>query len=185
MWLSSQLDHEVLTYPWGVAIGASCVGAMFDVTSHRIPNWLTGLTLAGGLLFSTAMGSLTGFTESILATVLLALPYVVLFLFAGGGAGDAKMMGAIGSWLGLAHGAVALACVAIVGGIIGLGMSFAGKQRHAVLANLYLMVQGVFSFIGHRNWSYTRSLMPATDTMHWMPYGVSIFVGVCIAAIVV
>ena len=185
MWLSNQLDHEMIIYQWGIVIGASCVGAMFDVTSHRIPNWLTGLTLAGGLFFSTWVGGLTRLADSGLATILLALPYVVLFLFAGGGAGDAKMMGAIGSWLGLGHGVVALACVAIVGGIMGLGMSLAGKQRQTTLTNLYLMAQGVFSYVGHRNLSHTRSLMPSTDTMHWMPYGVSIFVGVCIAAVVV
>ena len=45
----------------------------------------------------------------------------MLFVFAGGGAGDAKMMGALGAWLGLANGVVALVAVALSGAVIGLG----------------------------------------------------------------
>ena len=38
--------------------------------------------------------------------LLLGIPFVILFLIAGGGAGDAKMMAAIGAWVGAALAAL-------------------------------------------------------------------------------
>ena len=52
---------------------------------------------------------------------MLALPFVVLFVLASGGAGDAKMMGAIGTWLGVKGGAIALIAVLLAGAFCGMG----------------------------------------------------------------
>jgi prepilin peptidase CpaA len=80
---------------------------------RRIPNLLTAPFFVGGLCFAACLGGFAGLEESIGGCVLTAAPYLILFLWAGGGAGDAKMMGAIGAWVGLAGGAIVLLCVAL------------------------------------------------------------------------
>ena len=73
--------------------------------------------------------------DALAACVMLALPYVVLFVFAGGGAGDAKLMGAIGTWLGLVNGVVALAAVAASGILLAVAFALARRRLLVVLMN--------------------------------------------------
>ena len=90
---------NVTVVQWAVAAGAALTAAVIDVRQRRIPNALTLPLLVMGLLYALMYKGLGGAAESMIACVAVALPYVLLFAFAGGGAGDAKMMGAIGAWL--------------------------------------------------------------------------------------
>ncbi len=77
------------------------IAAASDVTSYRIPNWLTGLTAA--LFFPAAWLSsmpLGEFGYHVMAgAVLFAVGYA-LFAFGLFGGGDAKLMAAAGLWFG-------------------------------------------------------------------------------------
>lgn len=53
--------------------------------------------------------------ETLAGAALLGLPYVGLFLFRRGGAGDAKLMCGVGAWLGVVHGLAALLCISLAG----------------------------------------------------------------------
>jgi Flp pilus assembly protein protease CpaA len=75
---------------WGVVIGASTAAAVWDLRQRRIPNILTGPLFIGGLVWAIWVGGLPGLGEALVACIILAAPYVWLFLVAGGGAGDAK-----------------------------------------------------------------------------------------------
>jgi len=73
---------------------------IMDVRTRRIPNWLTVPVFGLGLLAHTVVGGWSGLKFSLAGFgtgfgVLLAL-----WLIGGGGGGDVKMMGALGSWLG-------------------------------------------------------------------------------------
>jgi prepilin peptidase CpaA len=77
------------------------IAAASDVTSYRIPNWLTGLT---ALLFFP-MAVLTGmplqeFGYHILGGLILFVSGYALFAFGVFGGGDAKLMAAAGLWFG-------------------------------------------------------------------------------------
>ncbi len=148
---------------------------------------MTGL--AAALLF----GGLSQFGSSLAACVILALPYILLFALAGGGAGDAKMMGALGAWLGLRAGLVVLAAVAITGGVFGLLRILAHRQRGAALGNLYawLYVLLVAACSGGKGWALLKMEMGEEKSgmggglRLTIPYGPAIFIGVCIGAGVV
>ena len=114
-------DAQALVIQWGVVIVASLVAALWDVRTRRIPNKLTGSLLVSGIAWHAWVGGLPGVGDSLLGCFVASLPFLVLFLYAGGGAGDAKMMGAVGAWLGLAQGVVALVAVVCAGAIVGLG----------------------------------------------------------------
>ena len=93
----SVIHENATVIQWGIVIGASLIAAITDLHRRRIPNALTVPLLLFGLIKSTCLAGGSGLLESAGACFLLALPFVLLFIFAGGGAGDAKLMGAIGS----------------------------------------------------------------------------------------
>src|SRR4030042_1876767 len=107
---------ETVSLQWAVVICASLLAAIWDLQSRRIPNALTLPLIVSGLLWGGWRGGLEGLGDAALGCIVVAGPYVLLFLFAGGGAGDAKMMGGVGAWLRLTEGVVALVGVAVTGG---------------------------------------------------------------------
>jgi prepilin peptidase CpaA len=97
------------------------VAAMMDVTSYRIPNWLTGLTAA--LFFPMAL--LTGmplveFGWHVLAGVILFVVGYGLFTLRVFGGGDAKLMAAAGLWFGTSQVMTFLLMTSIAGGVLAL-----------------------------------------------------------------
>ena len=185
--LSVITDETTTVFQWGVVIGASLLAAVSDLRQRRIPNALTFPLFVAGLIWAAWQGGLTGAAEALGAGVFVALPFVLLFLFAGGGAGDAKLMGAIGAWLGLRQGLTALFCVAIVGGLFALVRAIGQKKLKLVLTSLYITVYGfLVSVAGGR--ALRREDNQADDAPPqdlYIPYGVAILAGVCAAAAVV
>lgn len=84
------------------------VCAAWDLRTKKLPNWLTVPAFAAGLLFHGIVGALAGGFGGMGSELLFALGgfatgfgiLLVLWLIGGGGAGDVKMMGALGAWLG-------------------------------------------------------------------------------------
>ena len=93
-------------FQWSVVIVASLAAAAFDLRTRHIPNILTGPLLLSGLIWSGWHGGLAGLGDAAAACAVLAVPFVFMFLFCNGGAGDAKLMAGIGAWLGLAQSVV-------------------------------------------------------------------------------
>jgi prepilin peptidase CpaA len=168
---------------WGVVICCCLAAAITDIRSRRIPNVLTGPMFLGGVAFGFWYGGLSGLGDSALAALVLAIPYVVLFLIAGGGAADAKLMGAVGAWLGFNEGVVVLLCVCVSGAIIGLGYALIKGQARRVFANLTLMVLALVTLVvGRRSLKEVASQFPDASAMLSIPYGLAILTGVCVAA---
>lgn len=77
------------------------IAAASDVTSYRIPNWLTGLTAL--LFFPAALLTsmpLQEFGYHLLGGVILFVAGYLLFSLGLFGGGDAKLMAAAGLWFG-------------------------------------------------------------------------------------
>lgn len=168
--------------PWVAVLCGSLVAAVCDVRTRRIPNWLTGPMFLAGIVWAAWQCGWAGVGDGLLGCLLLAIPFVFLFLL-GGGAGDAKLMGAIGVWLGVRNGVIALPAVVFAGALI--GVIYAANQRRSghVLVNLGSMVLGLLGmFRGHNPWNRPQDVMPGPDAMLKMPYGLSIFVGLCVTA---
>ena len=169
---------------WGVVIGASLAAALWDLRTRRIPNGLTGSLWLSGIAWQFWSGGLPGVLDGILGCFVAALPFVILFLYAGGGAGDAKMMGALGAWLGLAQGLVALVAVVCAGAVIGLGYAVMKKKFYSVLKRIAVIAM---TGIGRLKTGDLRVDVEREESSEGnlieMPYALSILSGVCIAAI--
>jgi len=160
--LSSITVESMNVFKWGVVIGAS---------------W---------------MGGFSGLAGAVGACFLLALPYVFLFVFAGGGAGDAKLMGAIGVWLGLKQSVIVLLCVATAGIVLALAKAIAQRRLKFVLTSVFTSVfVSCYTFVvcvagGRRIRPAERNDDNAGQSGEMeVPYGVAICAGVCAAAAVV
>jgi len=168
-------------FQWGVVIGASLIAALSDLKERRIPNALTLPVFAVGLIWATWFGGISGLAESAGTSVLIALPYVILFLFFGGGAGDAKLMGSIGAWLGFRQGLTVFVCVAIAGGIMAVAKAIAQKRLKFLLTSVFVSFYGLILYlITHRTMKLADEQTDIKQSGELdIPYGVAIFAGVC------
>jgi prepilin peptidase CpaA len=177
-----QHAHTAASYSaWTVVLAAATLGAFIDARARKLPNLLTFPLFLCGLIFSAATGH---FASSVEGCLLLFIPYLLLFIFAGGGAGDAKMMGAIGAWIGFAAAIPVLVAVALSGGLLAIGYALVRRRTAAVTANLRAMTLGVVLFGFYRTrLVQAQEVLPDQEKMLTMPYGISILVGTALAAV--
>ena len=175
-------NQTLLPLQWGAVISASLVAATCDLHRGRIPNWLTGPLLLGGLAWAAWVGGPAGAADSVTGCVLMAVPFIILFAFAGGGAGDAKLMGAIGAWVGTIGGTIALGSVAAAGALLGLALVLAEGRVARFRTNIAGLGAGLTCVVLGRPRT-AALLLPDRTSMQTMPYGVAIFLGTLGAAI--
>jgi prepilin peptidase CpaA len=183
--MSAWFTHNGLDVRWAAVLAAALIAAVCDVRTRRIPNALTGITLMGGLAWAIHSGGAWGLGASLTACAMMAAPFIVLFVVdsSGGGAADAKLMGAIGAWLGIGQGLVVLATVLIVGAALSLGYATVKGQLRPVLSNLQMMTGAMACGVTRRiSLREVRGAMPSPQRLHVVPYGVSILCGVAWAA---
>jgi Flp pilus assembly protein protease CpaA len=185
MWMDSWNGGDNLL-PWLIVTAVALVAAAWDATQHRIPNWLTGSAWAAGLVWAGWVAGPTGIGDSLLGSLVMAVPYVVLFVLAGGGAGDAKLMAALGAWLGFSQGVFALLCIAAAGMIIGLAFAFARRQMHDVAVSLWVLLfdLGLRTIGVRKGLGLSMSDGSATGrTARAFPYGIAILAGTLTASV--
>jgi prepilin peptidase CpaA len=171
-----------LAVAWIAVIAASTTAAIWDGRCRRIPNLLTIPLLLTGIIYSGLVWGGTGIQNSMWGCVVLAFPYICLFVIGGGGAGDAKLMGGIGAWLGLAHALPVLAAVAISGGVLAIGYALLQRRLRATAGNLKRMATGAGMMAIGAPISDAQGMLPTQTQMLKMPYGIPIFVGTLSAA---
>ncbi|MBL8216854.1 MAG: prepilin peptidase [Bryobacterales bacterium] len=98
--------------------------AATDLRNRRIPNSLTVGGVVAGLVLNLGINGMIGARASLLG---LALGFVVLlppFLLRGGGAGDVKLMAAVGALAGPLNTFSIFILTAIFGGVLALALLF-------------------------------------------------------------
>jgi len=182
MWTTPLSDHPMVLLQWGVVLGASLVAALWDLTTRRIPNLLTGTLFLSGLVAAQAFRGGSGLADAGAGALLMGIPFVALFVLGGGGAGDAKLMAALGTWLGLANSAWVLFAVVITGAVVGLVYALARRRMGPVLSNLRRFAWNGFLAASTGGRVSATLSCPSTEEMLAVPYGLSIFLGLCAAA---
>lgn len=105
-----------MEYPVVVCVAILCIGSLYpELKYHRIPNYLTFSGMAAGIFYQCAFAE--GIVFSV-AGLLLGIGVLLPFYLLGGmGAGDAKLMGAVGTFLGPAGVFEAFLFSALIGGV--------------------------------------------------------------------
>ena len=116
------------------------VAAVVDVRTRRIPNLLTFGGAALGLAVQTFTAGLPGLESSAAGLAVGLGLFLPMFLLGGMGAGDVKLLAAVGAWLG-PMGAVWSALFSVMaGGVLAIFVAL----RHRYLAKAFRNLWGLF-----------------------------------------
>jgi prepilin peptidase CpaA len=131
---------------WGLAIVLALLAGWIDWRSRRLPNWLTVSGFFIGIVANTGFfgwpGAKSAFMGAGIALALL-LPVVLLH---GLGAGDWKLMGALGAIVGREESWQILFVTILVAGLLAIGQMVWQKRVRVTLRNLWELVRGFFVF---------------------------------------
>jgi prepilin peptidase CpaA len=131
---------------WMFVTLLALVAGWVDFRTRRIPNWLTIPAVLSGISLRAALGGWPGAKASLegLALALgLLLPLVLLRAL---GAGDWKLMGAMGAFLGPALFLLVLLGSIFVSGLMAMVEMARTRRVRETLHNLGVLVKGFFSF---------------------------------------
>jgi prepilin peptidase CpaA len=97
------------------------VAVYTDVSRHRIPNELSLSGLCAALILQGMTGGLPGFISGLLGCLAGFACFVPLYALRGMGAGDVKLLAAVGSFLGPLGAAYAAMASLVAGGVAAIG----------------------------------------------------------------
>ncbi len=160
------------------AILSRSVAAVTDIRSRRIPNWLTYSAMLLGVGYHTMVNGAQGFFFGA-GGLFLGLALLIVFYLAGGmGAGDVKLMGAVGALLGPKGVFVAFIFTALVGGIyaiILLLVRFRVRGTAVLLSTMFSSLRC--------GTSLTAAPVGTSGRTTVLNYGVAIAIGVVLSII--
>lgn len=115
-------------------LGIVAAAAVIDVRTRRIPNLLTFGSAALAGVYALLTGGLNGLGLSAAGWAIGIALFLPMFLLRGMGAGDVKLLGAVGGWLG-PIGVLYAALYSVVAGgvlalIVGAIHGYLGKALH-------------------------------------------------------
>jgi Flp pilus assembly protein protease CpaA len=169
---------------WIVVIAACCYAVTIDVRVRRIPNALTFPLWGAGIAWWLITGGFAGLGEAFGGMAIAGLPFFVLWMIGGGGAGDAKMMFAIGTWLGIDNGFIAAVSVGVAGGILSLAYAVGhGRLLISLLNTAWMTLTLPLVLLGPGRLQERQKLCPPSgDRPLKTPYSVAMLAGTCAAA---
>ena len=130
---------------WMLAAVPAVVAGWTDWRFRRIPNWLTVPALVAGIAVNSLAAGWLGAKESLLGAGLglgLLLPFVLIRSL---GAGDWKLVGALGAFLGPSRLLTVLLGTILVAGLMALVLIIWKKRVRRTARNIFHMVAGLFS----------------------------------------
>lgn len=122
------------------------IAAIFDLRFRRIPNWLNLAGVVCGLSVNTYLTGLHGLSRAGLGLGLGFILYFPLFLLRARGAGDVKLLAAIGSITGAGNCFVIFLLTAILGGAVALVLLLIKGRLQKTMWNITWMLRDLAQF---------------------------------------
>jgi prepilin peptidase CpaA len=123
-----------------VILGVAAVACLVDLRSRRIPNWLTLAAAVAGAVYQVAQSGTSGLLTAGEGWLIGAAIFFLPFALGGLGAGDVKLLAALGAWLG-PYDVVRLALfTGVAGGVLALLVSFARGYMGQALRNIWMLL---------------------------------------------
>lgn len=168
---------QFLLENWEVKLvtGVLILAAWIDGKQLKVPNWITFPMVLSGLVHGLVTGGGAGLYDSFIGMCVGLLCLLPLYAVGGMGAGDVKLMGGIGAWLGAAITWNAFVVTVVVGAVMGLVMALmSGRFQHH-----YAQFQMIWS-----EWTTIRNPRKLSEIaaerkprMYLLPYGIPICIG--------
>jgi prepilin peptidase CpaA len=123
------------------ALVCASIATLYDLRTRRIPNKLTLPAILFGLVLHLVRGGPAELGLSALAGLIAGGVFLLFFLAGGMGAGDVKLMTAIGTLAGTGHIKDVLISTVLIGAVMGIALAlYRGKFRQT-LGNVLTLVQ--------------------------------------------
>jgi prepilin peptidase CpaA len=154
----------------GLAVALAIAAGLMDWRSRRIPNWLTVPGLLVGIAANSIASGFGGLKTSLLGAglgLLLLLPFVFVRSL---GAGDWKLAGALGAFVGPSMLVDLLAISVLVAGTMALGLVIYKRRLKETLRNIGRLLGSLLTF-----------RMPAAEVSLDNPQSLKIPYGVALA----
>ena len=129
-----------------LAVVFAVAAGFTDWRSRRIPNWLTVPGLLVGIAVNAATGGVGGLKTSLLGAglgLLVLLPFVIVRSL---GAGDWKLAGALGAFVGPGVLVNLLMVSVFVAGIMALGLVIYKRRFRETLRNIGRLLASLLTF---------------------------------------
>src|SRR5205823_9278005 len=123
-----------------MAVAVALAASIFDLHSRRIPNVLTFGAAFAALIVSGATGGPSAVGASAAGWMVAAAVWLPFYLLGGMGAGDVKLIAAIGAWLGPAAVIHVALYTAMAGGVLALTIACVQGCLRQTFLNLQMLV---------------------------------------------
>lgn len=131
------------------ALALAALACAVDLRTRRIPNVLTFGAAAGGLLFHLATNGIAGGIESAAGWAVGAAVLFVPFALGGMGAGDVKLLGALGAWLGPSDALWLALYTGVAGGVMAITFAASTGYLREACSNIWSLI-GYWRAVGVR-----------------------------------
>lgn len=167
------------------------IAVKYDIKERRIPNFITFPAIIVGVFFSLLLDGYPGILFSLSGLAMGMMIFLIPFAMGGMGAGDVKLMGAIGAIMGWKFVLLSGLFTAIIGGIISIGYFIVkGGATQAFINIAGALVSPLLYFIYLRNdsarilgyYEYFKQNKISTSKVY-IPYGISIGAGTLLALV--
>jgi prepilin peptidase CpaA len=155
------------------ALAVAAVAVLSDVRTRRIPNVLTFGAAGAAIAAHAIEGGLAGAATACGGWLVGAAIFFPVFALGGMGAGDIKLLGALGAFLGPASAAWLCLFTGIAGGVMGILVAVGSGYLSRALSNLY----GLLMFWRVSGVKPAPELMLETHKGPRLAYAVPVFAG--------
>lgn len=164
---------------WTLLAAMLVSAAATDLHARRIPNVLTLAGCVVGLLIGAIAGGIPGFFDAgqgLLLAFALSLPF---WLFGWVGAGDVKLIAAVGAFVGASLVVETLLAIGIAGGVLAIG----ALLWRGLLARTGERMAATFSLsLAARRWIHVEPGAQERDVR--LPYALAISAGTLAAVLI-
>jgi prepilin peptidase CpaA len=167
------MSHSTVLTLYSAGLLWAIAGAICDITSSRVPNFLTVPAMSCALMLHMVFGGWVELRSSLLGGLIGGAIFFIFYLAGGMGAGDVKLIAALGCFTGLPNIGHLLVSTALVGGVIAVAVTIYRHSFRQTISNLGSLI------LHHRAFGLTPH--PAINVGNAqnfrLPYALPIFVG--------
>jgi prepilin peptidase CpaA len=123
-----------------VSLGLAAIACGWDLRTRRIPQILTLGGALAGLAYHLTTGGWQGGLASVAGWAVGIVIFLAPFALGGLGAGDVKLLGAIGAWLGAGSVIWVALYTGVAGGVLAVIVATAGGYFGQAVANVHRLL---------------------------------------------
>jgi prepilin peptidase CpaA len=131
------MSHDFIAV---IALAIGLAACVTDVRSRRIPNVLTFGAAAAGLVAHGAFDGFQGLLTGGAGWLVGAAVFIPFFLLGGMGAGDVKLLAALGAWLGPRDVFWLAIYASLAGGVMAIAVATATGYLRTAVMNVYRLI---------------------------------------------